>query len=447
MIKFYIIHKQGDPISESFAKECQESTKRYFVETELFPGIYENIDNIMAEENLFVNPKGEHTIRHNGLKGCFLSHYKLWKLCEEIDIPIGIFEHDALMISELPKNILDLFDDYLNIDYNRHLYEYQPYDVYRSRSFSDIISVKKFEGIISKKSESYIEKIKDDFKFIRRAHIRGAHAYIIKPSGAKKLIKAAREQGILPADIHPNLKYIDISYCEPSIAAVNETMWKNYNTLSHTINNQTVSKRAVIMAGGKYKTWNRWDIKINGETLLERTTRLLKLNNINDIYISSSFAGQHNLEKEYINTLDGNDLGCIIGCKELNGDIYLYGDVYYSETAILKICNGTTNYYGRNHGNLNKPHGEFFAFKPDNEFWKFLNICWSKFQKNEIPRLWSWDLYSYHVKKWDIENPPKKFKKSVMYQTPANWTNIDDETDDFDSQEELNVWLEKNLKT
>ena len=59
--------------------------------------------------------------------------------------------------------------------------------------------------------------------------------------------------------------------------------------------------------------------------------------------------------------MKGNDLGCLLGCEELKGNVWLYGDVYYSENAIKTIPNGTTNYYGRAKGNALKKYGEFWA--------------------------------------------------------------------------------------
>ena len=63
--------------------------------------------------------------------------------------------------------------------------------------------------------------------------------------------------------------------------------------------------------------------------------------------------------------MKGNDLGCPLGCEELKGNVWLYGDVYYPENAIKTILNGTTNYYGRAKGNALKKYGEFWAFKSD----------------------------------------------------------------------------------
>ena len=202
------------------------------------------------------------------------------------------------------------------------------------------------------------------------------------------------------------------------------------------------------MAAGTYRSWNRHSVKIFGETTIERTIRLLKKHHINDIWITSSKKGTYNFENEYVNSIDGNSLGCLIGCKDLDGDIYLFGDVYYTENAINLIINNNTNYFGRNSKNNVKPYGEFFGFKPDNDFWKMLEICWHKFQNNEIPRLWSWDLYAYHTNKWDINNPPdRKTLKKTQYLTPTNWTNINDQTDDFDTPNDLIKWTEHWYET
>lgn len=196
-------------------------------------------------------------------------------------------------------------------------------------------------------------------------------------------------------------------------------------------------KRAVIMAGGKIKMWGRHSLKINNETILHRTVRQLKERGVYDIWVTAAYPQQHNIENEFINTLSGNDLGCLLGCKELNGDIYLFGDVFYSDAAMDSIINGTTTYYGRECKSKTKISGEFYAFKPNAAMWAVLDECWDKFKRGEWRRLWSWDLYRYHTNSpLHAINPQKP-----AYANPVDWTDINDETDDFDTEEDYKKWL------
>jgi predicted metal-binding protein len=190
------------------------------------------------------------------------------------------------------------------------------------------------------------------------------------------------------------------------------------------------SKRAVIMAAGKIKMWGRHALEIKGETLLNRIARQLRDRGVTDIWVTAAYPGQHNTEKEFVNPLSGNDLGCLVGCKELEGHIYLFGDVFYSENAMDLIIKGETTYYGRRGGGTLKPYGEFFAFRPTIEMWLVLDDLWQKFKNKKLKRLWSWDLYSYHT------NSPKPASKN-----PIDWTDINDHTDDFDKEEDFKKWL------
>lgn len=97
----------------------------------------------------------------------------------------------------------------------------------------------------------------------------------------------------------------------------------------------------IIMAAGKGTRWNNYLgipkhlIEINGETLLARTTRLLKENDINYV-----ITGSDERYAQYGTLIRQTNNDCEIDRFEesIEGDIcYLYGDVYYSEDAIKKI--------------------------------------------------------------------------------------------------------------
>jgi len=101
----------------------------------------------------------------------------------------------------------------------------------------------------------------------------------------------------------------------------------------------------IIMAAGQGKRWNDYLgvpkhlVEINGETLLGRTTRLLKKYNINDYVITSSDPRY----AQYGPTIPQSDNDCEIDRFEesvIDGPVcYLYGDVYYTEEAIKTIIN------------------------------------------------------------------------------------------------------------
>lgn len=104
----------------------------------------------------------------------------------------------------------------------------------------------------------------------------------------------------------------------------------------------------IIMCGGYYenfKTPKQLSV-VNGETLVERTIRLLKTNGITDIYISSNDArfDKYAPRLEHTNSYafkDGKIYGYWVDAYYPMTEpcVYLHGDVYYSEDAIKRIIN------------------------------------------------------------------------------------------------------------
>lgn len=230
MIRSYIIRKPNDKISEDFANECIMSAKRFGILVEKFDGVYANHDIIIKEKNLkFFEKMKDHRKTSNGIKGCFLSHYLLWEKCVDLNEPIIIFEHDALMIRPLPPNILELFTHHCILDYAVHYPDYE-----------EIISK---ECQISIKNYPQIEDIKKiTFKEINKRHVRGSHAHIVKPLGAKTLINSVKKFGILPSDMCVNQYYTSYVTIDPLVARChpflcNESNRKKFSHVSEKNNN------------------------------------------------------------------------------------------------------------------------------------------------------------------------------------------------------------------
>lgn len=151
----------------------------------------------------------------------------------------------------------------------------------------------------------------------------------------------------------------------------------------------------IIMAAGKGTRWNnhlgvpKHLIEINGETLLGRTTRLLKENGINDYIITSS----DERYKQYGKTEPQRDNDCEIDRFQVVNDkeiCYLYGDVYYTEEAIKTIINTKTEdilFFGS--------HVEIFAIKIMNRdlFYEHKNKVKDLYMSGKINRCIGWEVY------------------------------------------------------
>jgi len=195
-----------------------------------------------------------------------------------------------------------------------------------------------------------------------------------------------------------------------------------------------MKKIVILCAGGK--NWDRKEIVINGEKIIDRTVRLLKERGFEDVYLSVQKGETFHTNHELIfNPLNGNDLGCIYGIKEHKADLFLFGDVYFSEMAIDRILYSANEFHGRSTSGKTKKYGEMFAITATPRLMHVLEQMWQEYQSGKIKRLWSWDLYS-------------RIQEASFYLfgNTGNFTEIHDETDDFDKPEQVELWKIKNLK-
>lgn len=113
--------------------------------------------------------KGADQFERPGVKGCFASHYELWKRCLNLNEPIAIFESDVVFLKTPPWSLKDC----------------------------DVIKLHGFKT--SKPAATGIWH-------------EGAHAYILKPSGAQKLIDWTEKWGASPADYMLGNKVVNMGY-------------------------------------------------------------------------------------------------------------------------------------------------------------------------------------------------------------------------------------------
>ena len=191
----------------------------------------------------------------------------------------------------------------------------------------------------------------------------------------------------------------------------------------------------IIMCSGKGTRWNNYLgipkhlIEINGETLLGRTTRLLKENNIDYIITSSD---ERYKQYGYIIPQSFND--CEIDRFEPTKEpvCYLYGDVYYSEDAIKTIINTPVKdimFFGSN--------DEIFSVKVQdlNLFNHHKAKVKQLFLKGRINRCIGWEIYRSLNR---IVFEEHKIKKRYTY--------ILDDTDDIDYPQDYEEFVKKLTK-
>lgn len=212
--------------------------------------------------------------------------------------------------------------------------------------------------------------------------------------------------------------------------------------------------KVIIMCGGKYsnfETPKQLSI-INGETLLERTIRLLKENGITEYYISSN----NPMFEKYGTVLYHNNT-----FEEINGEIkgywidayyptntpciYLHGDVYYSDSALKKILNLNPK--------VNTFIGNEIARNPEHKNWGepfgYIVVNQEEFRKGieKTKRLQDeGKLERGYAISWELYRVLNKLDPNKMYINDETYLSIDDETIDVDMPwqiEELNEKLRR----
>ena len=191
----------------------------------------------------------------------------------------------------------------------------------------------------------------------------------------------------------------------------------------------------IIMAAGDGKRWKNYMgipkhlVKINGETLLERTTRLLKENNVN-----YAITGHDMRYTEYGDLLPQTYHDCEVDRFEQFSEslCYLYGDVYYSEDAIKTIIETPADdimFFGSEE--------EIFAVKVNDLplFYKYKNKVKNLYMQGKINRCIGWEVYRC------LNGIP--FDRHII---TKRYTKILDETDDIDYPEDYEKFKEVREK-
>lgn len=224
-MKTYIIRLEENSHSCEMAKDCYNQAKHHGLDAEYFKAVHGK-DTALHYEKTGVLAKKKMKKGRLGVLGCFFSHFYLWLTCIELDEPLIVLEHDGFIIKPITDDILHEFDDVLKLD------RLDPY----SKSYNK--NLKKEEDL-----ELEIQKYtnlnpKNPDKIGTGNYFKGAYAYIIKPSGAKKLVEHIKEHGHVTADQQIGDWVVDTKTTVPSLARLHPwySIGNNINTGSLTQN-------------------------------------------------------------------------------------------------------------------------------------------------------------------------------------------------------------------
>ena len=169
-MKNFVITIMDNPRSVEVAKRCIRTACYFDLEVEMFPAITpkDNLEEILREENILPTIRFEEKYsRTPNAIAAFLSHYSLWKKCIEDDQEYTIFEHDAVVVNQIPHDLTY----YSVINLGKPSYGgYNPPGL----------------GVGMLTSKPYFP---------------GAHGYRLKPEGAQALVNVAPYEAA-PTDIY-----------------------------------------------------------------------------------------------------------------------------------------------------------------------------------------------------------------------------------------------------
>lgn len=170
----FVIALKDHDVSKAQLQDCLSSAVNHNWHVEIFWGVNGATLTIEDWKGLGVIPLlDKPTMDRKGTWGCFFSHWNLWQKCIELNEPIVILEHDAVIQSTWPQ--FKLTDSLIKL----HAH-YKPKK----------IRIDEHTGSWS----------------------TSTHAYCLSPDHAKKLINFARTVGALPADMFMGDKVVSVSH-------------------------------------------------------------------------------------------------------------------------------------------------------------------------------------------------------------------------------------------
>ena len=202
------------------------------------------------------------------------------------------------------------------------------------------------------------------------------------------------------------------------------------------------------MSAGKGTRWGEGHkhlVKIEDETLLERIVRQTR-NYTKDIYITTNTSEYKTRgAKLFYPKNNEHEIDRFLSNRELwkKDTVFLYGDVCYTDEAIKKIfkpIRSNYRYYGRYKESTagGKDHAELFAIRIKN-LNQFERAC-EEVKKGKHG--WGWLTYRYLLGE-DPNITATELRQWLKEIKLKNFTEIDDETDDFDRKEDYTNFISR----
>lgn len=163
-----ITHNERSVISSNTTRITAE--EQGLRDIEVFPAVTPKTGwkHILPYENKF-----NECMKPDSVGACFASHYLLWKKCIELDEPILILEHDAIVIDKLPQHAIENFDKCLNLGRPSYI----------------------------RPAHMTYDEPKTGLQPLSQKHMMGHHAYAIRPEAAKIFVEDCKHRPLTPNDV------------------------------------------------------------------------------------------------------------------------------------------------------------------------------------------------------------------------------------------------------
>jgi glycosyl transferase, family 25 len=173
-MKAFVITILDNEKSVEYAKRAAKSAEENGFDAELFTAIVpgDELNDLIVKESIPVRLFYDEWCKYDRAIAAFMSHYSLWKKCIELDEPILILEHDAVVTGPLPDA------SKLGLVTNVATPSYGKFNTPLKLGLGPLVSKRYFPG---------------------------AHGYVVKPEGAKRIVAAAEELA-QPTDIYLNIE-------------------------------------------------------------------------------------------------------------------------------------------------------------------------------------------------------------------------------------------------
>lgn len=209
-MKAYIIHLPQSPASVRLANKAYDSCIEHGYDTFLFNAenhngvkLFFELNNMKEIFNTALNHYVTYKfwIQKPGMRGSVASHICLWQKCVELQEPIVILEHDALVLRPWPE--ID-WTDVLHLDYEGSI---------KRRVWRNISD--KYQEV---KEGSVFRMGFVPFDLPLTTCMNCVYAYAIKPSAAERLLESVYRDGFYPIDRMINEDIVSIETVHPKIA-------------------------------------------------------------------------------------------------------------------------------------------------------------------------------------------------------------------------------------